>query len=117
MSLIRLYTAGPYRAYDGYTVEDNLESARIANEFLWTQGLYYVLSPHCLTAPFDGLYTDDEWLQMDLEFIRSGAVQELCLLPRWTHSFGACAEREVAEQVGIEIWEYEGPTIERGEKT
>lgn len=98
------YIAGPYRSTSASGIMTNIRNAeKIAIEF-WRKG-YAVLCPHKNSAFFDGLAPDSVWLEGDLEFIRRliPGTDVIIMVPGWTESEGAKAERELAMSLGIEI--------------
>jgi hypothetical protein len=104
--ILLVYVAGPYRTNSefGSTAfgrEANIFHAREAGARLAKAG-HMPIIPHANTAQFDGLNTDEFFLDATLELmLRCDAV---FLMPNWQDSTGARAEKEEAEQLGLPVY-------------
>lgn len=101
-----MYLAGPYRAKNGRTVEQNIATARAVAAKLWKAG-YSVICPHLNTAHFDRLYPgipDEVYLEGDLEMVRR--ADGVVMLPHWRESAGATMEFKEALKHNLDIWEW-----------
>lgn len=94
------YIAGPYRGKTHYEIEQNIRAAEAVAIKYWKLG-YAVICPHKNTAHFDGLATDDIWLEGDLELLRRSDV--IVMMPNWAFSDGARTEYSEAMDFGKEI--------------
>lgn len=97
-----IYIAGSYRSITEWGLIQNIRKAEEAAIKLWQEG-WAVICPHKNTAHFGGLCDDEVWLKGDLEIIKR--CDAIYLLTNWQHSIGACAERDVALQYGLQIIE------------
>lgn len=101
-----VYVAGPYRTNSefGSTAfgrEKNIAAAREVGARLARAGHLPVI-PHANTAQFDGLNTDEFFLEATLELmVRCDAV---FLMPNWESSAGARAEKAEAEALGLPVF-------------
>lgn len=97
-----IYVAGPYRAATAWGVEQNV---RRAEE--WALRVAFAgampLCPHTNTRFFHGVGPDEFWLAGTMELLRRSDA--ILLIPEWSRSSGACAERAEAERRGIPIFE------------
>lgn len=93
------YLAGPYRAKNGRTVEENIATAREYAVKFWAAGIP-TICPHLNTAHMehDGV-PDDHFLVGDLEMVRRCDL--VVLLPGWEESEGALSEYELADHLDI----------------
>jgi cell division GTPase FtsZ len=94
-----VFVSGKYRG----DIEINIAHAmRVAKE-LWQQG-YIVICPHLNTAHFDGICTDNTWLQGYLEIL--ARCDSIFMLRNWQESEGAKAELALAQKLEKRIyWE------------
>ena len=95
-----IYTAGPYRADTVYGITCNIERARELSAYVWELG-HVALSPHLNTALFDGLVSDQAFLDGTLELMRR--ADAVVLIPGWQRSEGTKAEIKEAEKLGIPV--------------
>jgi len=96
-----VYIAGPYRAPTVRRVLANIWRAQDAALMVWRAGAV-ALCPHGNTMLFDGEAADDVWLLGDLELLRrSDAV---LMVSDWQASQGACAEHQLAVDLGLPIF-------------
>ena len=102
------YIAGPYRGKTHYEVEQNIRAAEAVAIKYWQLG-YAVICPHKNTAHFDGLAPDEVWLKGDLEILKRCDL--IVMVPGWERSSGAIAEKELAEDCGIEVIMAEGADL------
>ncbi len=104
--ILIVYVAGPYRTNSefGSTAfgrEKNIAAAREIGARLARDGHLPVI-PHANTAQFDGLNTDEFFLEATLELmVRCDAV---FLMPNWESSAGARAEKAEAEKLGLPVF-------------
>ena len=93
-----VYLAGPITAKDGYTVEQNVESA-VAIYFQLIRAGIPAFCPQLgatMSAVFDVPYA--EWMCYDFKII--DACSHILMLPRWKTSHGANLEHVYATQQG-----------------
>lgn len=95
------YIAGPYRAANGWGIDENIQNARRVSVFLWANGVANIC-PHSNTAHFDGVATDDFFLQGGLEILRR--CDAVVLVGAWSNSTGTKMEIRTAEQEGIPVF-------------
>ena len=96
-----IYIAGPYRAETPWRVLANVRAAQEAALRVWKLG-GVALCPHSNTGLFDGECPDDVWLLGDLELLRR--CDAVLMIGGWQKSQGACAERQLAEDLGLPIF-------------
>ena len=101
-----LYIAGPYDHQDPiHGIQENIINAsRVALEY-WRQG-WAVICPHMNTAGFHHVkdIPPETWIQGDLEIL--ARCDAILMIPGWTKSSGAKAERDYALEHGIEVLYY-----------
>lgn len=95
-----IYIAGPYRGETPWHVEQNIRAAEVAGLEVARLGAVPVI-PHTMYRYFDKSLPDEFWLDATLHLLR--ACDAILMLPRWTESTGACAEREYAIRTGITV--------------
>ncbi len=95
-----VYVAGPYRAPHAFGREENIFEARRVGAMLVADGFMPVI-PHANTAHFDGLASDEFFLEGTLEMMRR--CDAVLLIPSWEKSSGARAEKAEAEELGIPV--------------
>lgn len=96
-----VYIAGPYRAATAWGVECNIQAARKVGADVVLLGAYAVI-PHSNTAHFDGLASDEFWLEGTLELMRR--CDAVLMVPGWEASTGARGERAEAERLGPPVF-------------
>lgn len=94
------YVAGRYRADTVRGIVENIRAAEAVALELWRLG-FAVICPHKNTSMFDGAAPDSVWLQGDLVML--GRCDLVVMVPGWESSKGACAERERAEMLEINV--------------
>ena len=101
-----IYVAGKYRARNEWELEMNLRHAEDVAIKLWAEG-WAVICPHKNMAHFGGAVGMDDniWLEGDLELL--SRCDAIYMMSGWTTSEGATAERNLAKELGLEIY-YEG---------
>lgn len=93
-----VYVAGPYRAATAFAREENIFEAKKVGAQLAAHGFMPVI-PHANTAHFDGLGSDEFFLEGTLELMRR--CDAVFLMPSWQRSSGARAEKAEAENMSI----------------
>jgi len=96
------YISGPYSNIDIFEISNNIAKARSLAAELWRLG-YAVICPHLNTAFFpDG----PDYIGGDLEIISRliPGKDIMVMLFGWWDSEGAVKEKELAEQIGLEIF-------------
>lgn len=97
-----LYLAGPYRAGHDRTIDDNIASARRHARHIARIGVHYPVTPHLNTAHFDGLASDDFFINGTMELmLRCDAV---LMLPGWESSEGAEGEATMAAKRAMMVF-------------
>lgn len=104
---MKVYIAGPYTPTDGKE-ETRLENIRLASE---TGKLVLKLGhtpfcPHTMTAGWEDECSYDDFLRMDLEWLR--ACDAIVLLPSWESSKGTRIEKAEADRLGIPAFVWDG---------
>lgn len=94
-----VFVSGKYRG----NIEANIDHAEMVAKLLWEQD-FIVICPHLNTARFDGICSDDTWLQGYLEILRR--CDSIFMLRGWQDSEGANAELKLAKELGKRVyWE------------
>lgn len=93
-----VYVAGPYRAGSAWGTECNIQAARELGAMVADAGAYPVI-PHSNTAHFDGLASDEFWLDGTMELLRR--CDAAIFTPDWERSSGARAERVEAARLNL----------------
>ncbi len=109
---MRVYVSGPYTPAD-CKEETRFENVRLASEtgkLLLKLG-HAPFCPHTMTAGWDDEFSYDDFLHMDLEWLR--LCEAIVLLPGWRTSRGARMEYDEAVRLGLVIWDIDRE-IERG---
>lgn len=96
-----IYIAGPYRAETPWRVLANIRTAQEAALRIWKLG-GVAICPHSNTGLFDGECTEDVWLTGDMELLRR--CDAVLMIGEWQKSQGACAERQLAEDLGLPVF-------------
>ncbi len=106
---MKVYIAGPYTPADGRE-ETRLANIRLASETaqLVLRLGHTPLCPHTMTAGWEDTCSYDDFLRMDLEWLR--ACDAIVLLPGWRTSRGASLEYEEARKEGLVIWDLQRET-------
>lgn len=102
---MRIYIAGPYEGSDRFAVSANIQQARQAMVDLLRLG-HSPFCPHTMTAHLEYYAPDiprETYLRTDLDWLAVCAA--LLLLPGWEESGGACEEKRVAEELGLQVFE------------
>jgi hypothetical protein len=103
-----VYLVGPYRGKSKFKPlnwlqrQINIHNARKAAAALWQLG-YAVLCPHLNTSNFDGLCSDQTFLDGTMEMMIRCDL--LVLLPTWRKSSGSKGEVKKAIERKIPIYE------------
>ena len=96
-----VYIAGRFRGPDAWQRELNIRRAEEAALWVWSIGLV-ALCPHTNTRFFDGALPDHVWLDGDIELLKR--CDAILMVNGWQDSTGACAEKVVAEQLGLPVF-------------
>lgn len=97
-----VYIAGPFRGPSAWAIEQNIRRAEEAALEVWRLGAA-ALCPHTNTRFFQGAAPDDVWLTGDLELLRR--CDAVLLVVGWDQSSGARREKEVAEEIGLPVFD------------
>jgi len=106
---MKVYIAGPYTPADG-TEETRLGNIRLASEtgkFLLRLG-HTPFCPHTMTAGWEDECAYEDFLRMDLEWLR--VCDAIVLLPGWQTSRGSQMEYDEARRQGLVIWDVQRET-------
>lgn len=104
------YISGPYRGksknrlINFFQVCRNVKKARKVAKDIWEMG-EYALCPHSNTAFMDGVTSDDNFLEGDLEMLYG--CNSIVMLPGYEDSEGAMKELKRAECLKKNIYFYE----------
>lgn len=98
-----IYISGPYSAYEGSTVEDNIARAAAVARALWEAG-HAVICPHLNTAGFERTCqaTYDQYIAGDLNMI--ARVDAMVMTEGWAFSKGANIELDYARAIGLPVY-------------
>lgn len=99
------YIAGPYRAGQGRTIDENISAARKVAEKYWRKG-YAVFCPHLNSAQMDGVVPDKNFLDGDILIMKRlirGEGDVVVAMQNWNESFGATYEVNLAEELEMEV--------------
>jgi hypothetical protein len=99
-----IYIAGPYRALNGWQVEQNIRRAEnLAVEVnVLSDGKAIALCPHSLSRFYAGVLPEEYWLAGTLELMRRSDAT--LMMPGWEKSDGSRRERTEAEQRGMPVF-------------
>ena len=106
---MKVYVSGAYTPADGKE-ETRLENIRLASEtgkLLLRLG-HVPFCPHTMTAGWEDECCYEDFLRMDLEWLR--LCDAIVLLPGWQMSRGARMEYEEARREGLVMWDLERET-------
>lgn len=98
-----VYVAGPYRAHDAWSIEQNVRVAERVALDIWLTGKAAALCPHAMTRFYQGAAPDKVWLDGDLEMLRR--CDAVMMLPGWLESAGSQREFDEAASCRIPIFE------------
>jgi len=101
MSML-VYVAGPYRAKEHYEVLRNIRAAEAVYDLITANGIF-AYCPHVHTAFKNGLADDAFWLAHGLEMV--SRCDAIVLTGEWKESKGSMAEKELAERIGIPVFD------------
>lgn len=97
-----VYVAGPYRGKNAWEIEENIHAARRVGARIASLG-YMPVIPHANTAHFDGLQSDEFWLEGTLDLMRR--CDMVVMVEGWEKSTGARGEYEEALRIGLPVYE------------
>lgn len=97
-----IYVAGPFRASNAWEIELNVRRAEETALEVWRMGAA-AICPHTNTRFFQGAAADSVWLEGDLEILRR--CDAVLMVRGWRRSRGAAAERSLALDLGIPVFE------------
>ena len=100
-----VFISGPFRAKNSWDREQNVRRAEVLALEAWKLG-YAVICPHINTRFFDGAANDAVFLAGNLEILRR--CDFLLTTWNWEKSIGACAEVNLARDLGIPVIHYVG---------
>lgn len=95
-----IYIAAPYRGSTLFETNNNIQIARLLAIRYWKQN-FAVLCPHMNSALFDGLVSDEQFLEAGR--IMLSKCDTIVMHKRWEQSLGCIAEHEFAKEHNIEI--------------
>lgn len=95
-----VYIAGPYRSDTVNGIVQNIRNAEKVAVKYWKLG-YAVICPHKNTALFDGICSDEIWIDGDIEILKRCDI--IVMMKDWEKSIGAISEHEFAVKNNIEI--------------
>lgn len=100
-----VYIAGPYRAGTVDGIRQNIERARnVAHAVVTLPDLgYYPVTPHLLTAFFDGAAPDTFFLDGTMELLRR--CDAVLLVSGWQKSTGTALEIAEAKRLGMPVFQ------------
>jgi hypothetical protein len=106
---MRIYLAGPYTPIDGReeTRLANIRAASDTAKLLLKLG-HTPFCPHTMTAGWEDTCAYDDFLRMDLEWLKQSDA--IVLLPGWQSSRGARLEYEEALKEGLVIFDLQRDT-------
>lgn len=97
-----VFIAGAFRGPSPWHVRCNVHRAESLGLKVAEAG-FMPLIPHANTAHFDGLLTDEFWLEGTRELLRR--CDGVVLVDGWRGSEGTVAEVALASALGIPVWE------------
>ena len=97
-----VYIAGPYRAPTEHGVQQNIDRARAAAIEIAEMGLGF-FCPHLNSAHMGGVIPDDDWIEMDLVFLRD-CCKAILMLDGWDKSEGSLEEYARARSLGLLVF-------------
>ncbi len=105
-----IYIAGPFRCasryveghQDSWGIQQNVMRAMEVALEIWRLG-GAAITPHANSMFFQNAAPDDVWLAGDLAILAK--CDAIFLLPNWETSAGARAERDLAEQLKIAVFD------------
>ena len=106
MKMRVVFVSGPFRAANGWEIEQNIRRAEEVALELWRMGAA-VICPHTNTRFYQGAAPDDVWLKGDLAILER--CDAIVLIDGWSASEGAQAEMEHAIFREIEMFDWGVP--------
>jgi hypothetical protein len=97
---VTVYIAGPFRA----DPEGNKLRFAEANLELWKRG-FFGFDPVANCYPMRGRFTEDDFAERGVKALRKLKFDAMLMLPGWEDSAGAKAERQVAMEYGIPVFD------------
>ena len=95
-----IYVAGKFRGKNSWEIHNNVLKAERAVVKLIGEG-YAPICPHLITQNLQGLYPDQVYLDMCLEFLR--VSDAIYVLDNWKQSKGTQTELREAINLGLDI--------------
>ncbi len=87
-----LYIAAPYRAKTIISLQQNIHEAKLMAMYYWNKD-YAVLCPHSNSANFDGLLSDDKFLEGTMLMLAKCDL--IAMHPNWQQSAGCLNEHNL----------------------
>lgn len=97
-----IYIAGPYRADTPWRVEKNVREAEEVALQVWLAGAI-ALCPHSMTRFYNGIGTDEMWLEGTKELLRRS--DGVILVDGWKYSEGTLGELEEADKLNLPVFD------------
>jgi len=95
-----IYVAGSFRGKNSWEIHNNVLKAERAMVKLIGEG-YTPICPHKMTENLQGLYPDQVYLDMCLEFLK--VSDAIYVLDNWKQSKGTQVELREAINLGLDI--------------
>ena len=99
-----VFICGPYRSDTVHGIVENIRFAESYAKKFWKLG-YVVICPHKNTSLFDGVCSDDIWLEGSKELLRRSDI--VVCIPGWRESSGSVEEFKLAQRLGKVIIDLE----------
>ena len=97
-----VYVAGKYRDTHPYQIQYHIDCAKEVAMQVWKAG-HAAICPHLNSAHFEGLNTEQHFIDGTLELMKRCDV--VLLVPGWETSEGTKGEIAEAERLGIPVYE------------
>lgn len=97
-----IFVSGPFRAETAWEIEQNVRRVEVVTLEISRMGAI-ALAPHLLTRYFQDELPDEFWMTGAIELLkRSDAI---FMVPGWESSIGSLAERQIALDRGMPVFE------------